>query len=211
LTGPTEPFAVFLQSLSDVDSAAKQWRVVCRDFPDVAHGALVRLLINSDELFREDDNDAVAEKLTIIFDSSRSDNVQLFFDNRLSRIQIELLCQSVSHVFAGIFNRRCDSVASAGRRTKVTNINNLCYMFWDLFPFRPYQCDSRLFESLLCAIAANLFSRNLAVVESGLHGIGHWVRAGGAPVSSSISWLTADDFPEEVREYANMALKGLVE
>ena len=56
-------------------------------------------------------------------------------------------------------------------------LNTICYMWWDNFPSWGHPDEPATLpidEALIGLMREQLDSRNLAVVESGLHGLGHW-------------------------------------
>jgi hypothetical protein len=123
--------------------------------------------------------------------------------------------RSIGPLFAEIFAKRCSSHLAHLDEPNADPLNEVCYMWWDLFPTwgdpSDPACEARDRESLQ-VMAGLLALDSMAVQESALHGLGHWY-----PQYSEFVELTVREFLHsnhrargELREYALKACQGNV-
>jgi hypothetical protein len=125
--------------------------------------------------------------LTYIFDSACSN---MAHDFKIAEVSVErkvtALC-SIFNLFRDVFNPRCEALISASSQEKISQLNYICYMFWDVCPLaiwkdftktNPDEIDSeaKIYYKTVAEVMKKCLSlSNQACVESGLHGLGHMV------------------------------------
>lgn len=93
--------------------------------------------------------------------------------------------------------------------------NFACYMWWDVIPLHG-KMDSpdgdRMDDAVLWVFEAMVATRWTACLESVLHGLGHWhlyLEDRVEPIVDRI--LARTDLSKEMREYARLARRGMVQ
>ena len=87
--------------------------------------------------------------------------------------------RALATLFKEVFTPRCSPVLAACSQEKSSPLSYICYMFWDVTPLSGYWSDASkierraYYEAVAWVMEQCLASRNPAVVESGLHGLGH--------------------------------------
>ena len=87
-------------------------------------------------------------------------------ENRIEAIR------SIKYIYKYCFDRRCDQVL--GHLSEPENpLNDICYMLWDVTPLIYCEDNPRkqaLYEAVADVMEYSLSCRNVACIESGLHG-----------------------------------------
>ncbi|MEZ0071727.1 hypothetical protein [Planotetraspora sp. GP83] len=124
---------------------------------------------------------------------------------------------SIRQLYRQLFTPLCQKVLSNGRegRSGDEPLNSICYMWWDVFPTwgRPDRPESREINFvLLDVMRETLGSDNVACVESGLHGLGHWHLSYPEQTEAIIDgFLRArQDISSPLKQYASDARSGRV-
>ncbi|MFC6079850.1 hypothetical protein [Sphaerisporangium aureirubrum] len=148
--------------------------------------------------------------------SPRCDLLYTLYDEQVD-VALRLGCvEAIRAMYENLFAPHCRRIMSNGVETPPEEpLNSICYMWWDNFPSwgRPEEPYHRRIDSALLAVMRdNLAGKNIACVESGLHGLGHWHHNYPDQVETTI-----DDFlrthrrlTPPLREYALAARGGHV-
>ncbi|WP_182880641.1 hypothetical protein [Microbispora sp. H10949] len=116
-----------------------------------------------------------------------------------------------------LFEPLCENALSHGDHGAAVEerLNSICYMWWDVFPTWGSPDDSAAHgvdEVLLDVMRGTLSSENVACVESGLHGLGHWHTSYPDLVESTIDAFLRErpEIGVALRDYAHAARRGRV-
>ena len=124
---------------------------------------------------------------------------------------------SVDALYADCFAKRCTETLSHLNEPSSCRINNICYMLWDVSPLVYWEGNPEgpvFHNAILELLAATLRSRNMACVESALHGLGHIQLYQPEQVDRIISqWLSSNSpaVPPPLVSYAKAARTGNVQ
>jgi hypothetical protein len=116
---------------------------------------------------------AVAEGVDTILNGSKSDLARVFTSNEFA---ISRRCEAVAlleKVIDDLFVPHCDPVLIHASRLTTNRVNHVCYMMWDVTHLTSTGGD--LWQSVRHVMNHALQSSNVAVIEGGLHGLGHSV------------------------------------
>jgi hypothetical protein len=123
--------------------------------------------------------------LTYIFNGACSN---MAHDFKIAEVSIErkvAALRSIFNLFRDVLNPRCEDLISAYSQEKISQLNYICYMFWDVCPLaiwkdftntNPNHIDSeaKIYYKAVAEVMKKCLSlSNQACVESGLHGLGH--------------------------------------
>jgi hypothetical protein len=122
---------------------------------------------------------------------------------------------SVRRLFTDLFAPFCQKVL-ATEEESAEPLNSICYMWWDNFVGwgRPESPQGRVIDSVLLGVMReNLDSANVACVESGLHGLGHWQISYPDQVKSTIDLFLRKrrNISAPLKQYALHARSGHVQ
>lgn len=188
------------------------WREICSRRTNDALGAIMHVLVNNEAVFHAFTDDALQKWLEEFFFSAREDGINFVFKLAHRNPQARMLLFGLSYLFTGVLRSRCKPKTSAGRGTAISGLNNLCYMFWDSFPYRPGDGIEVTEYGVISSMVSCVYSGHVAIAESGLHGIGHWVqRPGGDIVLDCLGRIRTDFFCDELKIYAEDAFAGRVQ
>jgi hypothetical protein len=169
--------------------------------------AIQRLCLNSGLDLARFTNLQVAGGLTYIFNNSFSDfSFSLLDENVAPDLRSKTLL-SLSCLFSDCFAVRCTNETSHGlKKSSEDPLNSICYMFWDVSPL------SNGGQEVLQVMENSLYLKNIACVESGLHGLGHRFYYDEQRVEKIIDKFLASDLKidDGLIEYAKNARKGYV-
>lgn len=93
----------------------------------------------------------------------------------------EAALRSLFNLFREVMAPRCAPQQAAFSQEKLAPLNSICYMFWDVTPLSGQwsgvnKVERRAYyDAVAWVMGQCLFSLNPAVVESGLHGLGHMI------------------------------------
>jgi hypothetical protein len=175
--------------------------------PENVAFAICRLCVNSGEDLKNFSDPQVAGGLTYIFNSSFSD---FSFDILSGEISPELrnnVFHSLQLLFANCFEQRCSPRLSHGPDGILDNpLNGACYMFWDTTPLSNGGLQA------LRTMEDSIYLRNVACIESGLHGLGHAFYQHAKHVEFVIDKFLASspNLDERILTYAISARRGYV-
>jgi hypothetical protein len=175
--------------------------------PETVVVAVRRLCLNSGEDLKSFNNLQVAGGVKYIFENTFSN---YSFDLLNSELPSELrsdVFQSLDSLFENCFAPRCTPLLSHGLNQMLENpLNNVCYMFWDSSPVSAGGLDA------LRVMEKSLYLKNVACVESGLHGLGHAFYKNAKFVETAIDKFLASkpNTDEKLMTYAMNARCGYV-
>lgn len=113
---------------------------------------------------------------------------------------------NLSTIFDRVFEPHCVPVLAHLHKT--TEINSICFMFWDETPVIQRDIPG-IPEAAYSVLEHCLHSTNIAVVESALHGLGHEARADPTAVAIIDGYIArATEAPPELLAYAHAARIG---
>jgi hypothetical protein len=96
-------------------------------------------------------------------------------------------------------------------------LNGICYMLWDVTPLSYWPDPERgaiMYPVIVEVMESALYSENAAVVESGLHGLGHLVYKFKGPAVAAIDRFLEKrrgQVREELVTYARAARTGMIQ
>ena len=145
--------------------------------------------------------------LLFLISDAASDFCHAFLDNEVNCNERRYAVRSIYNVFSSLFNKECLRVPSHDlSSTLECAYNDLCFMWWDNFPCwgSPHgEIDFTVIETLEKITRLD----NVACIESGLHGLGHWADAYPVEVKRIIQ-QRMEKIPAELKEYALKAMVG---
>jgi hypothetical protein len=175
--------------------------------PEAVVIAVRRLCLNSGEDLKSFNNLQVAGGIKYIFENTFSNYA---FDLLNSELPSELRSsafQSLNSLFKKCFAPRCTQLLSHGLNQMLENpLNSVCYMFWDSSLLSTGGLDA------LRVMEKSLYLKNVACVESGLHGLGHAFYKNEKFVETAIDQFLASqpNTDEKLMTYAMNARRGYV-
>jgi hypothetical protein len=157
----------------------------------------------------------INDGLHYIFHNSCSNVVFAVMDTKVSIAKRVEAIRSIKHLYTGCFEPRCAPVLSHIDEAGGNRLNNICYMLWDVTPLAYWegQKDKDLFyREVLEVLRVALGSRNIACVESALHGLGHVQPYREKPATELIQKFLRQNpkLRKELRAYAENASIGYV-
>lgn len=156
---------------------------------------------------------SVCKGLFFFINGMKSHMPYLFTSAELpTELRLEAI-EAIYYVFVNFFEPRCQQIASHGRDVSLGCLNDLCYMWWDEFPYHGGgggADDNVINKAFLSLLERLLNLRNVACKESALHGLGHWHISCPEEVSEIIG-NHLNDMPNELIDYAMQATCGNVQ
>jgi hypothetical protein len=154
--------------------------------------------------------------LDFIFNPSCSDTV---FALGRSNVPIDLrirAIRSIQHLYSDCFAKRCTEVFSNKNELPISDLNEACYMLWDVAPIGRWtdeQDNPACLDASIEVLKTALTLCNTACIESALHGLGHLYHYAPERVESIVdNWLkTQPRVPDQLTRYAAEARVGYVQ
>ncbi len=199
-----------------VDEAKWYWGTETAEIgPEVAIGYLTRLFKTADSSLSRFASPQIGQGLWYLVCGACSTYMWPVVQEGL-QWEIRRDCiRSIGSLFADVFATRCSGHLSHLDEPDADPLNEVCYMWWDLFPTwgdpTDPACQARDRESL--QVMSGLLSLDsMAVQESALHGLGHWYPQYPEFVEQSVrEFLQANGNARgELRQYALNACQGNV-
>jgi hypothetical protein len=160
----------------------------------------------------------LGQGLTYLFDGSVSNIVFGFKAADVSVEEKAAALRSLSVLFKEVFVPRCPPVLSAFSQEPISPMKYICYMFWDVTPLSQWpaitKADRRTYyDAIAWVMEQCLYMPNPAVVESGLHGLGHMVFDYPAVATPIIDAYLAKNKKSEghLMNYARSARTGMIQ
>jgi hypothetical protein len=176
--------------------------------PEAVVAAIRRLCLNSGEELQKFSDLQVAGGLKYIFNNAFSNYTFDLLDQEVSVDLRSSAFRSLNVLFANCFAPRCSHQLSQGMSAALNNpLNGACYMFWDTSPLSEGGLDAlRVMEN-------SLYLKNIACIESALHGLGHAFYKNEKYVETIINKFLAfsSDIDERLFAYAKAARTGYIQ
>jgi len=157
----------------------------------------------------------VNDGLNYIFNNACSNVVFAMLDNKVPIENRRRAIASIKQLYADCFEPRCAPVLGHKSEPGGNPLNYICYMLWDVSPLAYLDGQEQsdlLYETLLDVLESALMSKNVACVESALHGLGH-IHHYREELSRPLIQQFIRAHPQlkkEVRQYADNAASGCV-
>lgn len=173
---------------------------------------LCKLFKSPSEYLARYSNDQIGQGLTYLFNASCSN-----FSHQIIRCENKTLTTefiaTIPNLYTNLLEQRCEPILSHTNTNKVPNLlNTTCYMLWDSTPLLLWYDDKER-QVLICEkLAEILNSKNIACVESALHGLGHLQMYNKKLVSEVIDRFlnSTTIINESLIAYANNAKSGYI-
>lgn len=145
--------------------------------------------------------------VNFIFNASLSDFAFSLGDAATPQERRVRVAQNLRLLFDRLFTPHCRHALS--HLAPSGSLNGVCYMFWDVTPLMQVGAPE-VSRACLEVMEHCLASPNPAVVESGLHGLGHAVHAFPEARIAIEAWLQSASGSAELRAYAVRARAGAI-
>ena len=126
--------------------------------------------------------------------------------------------QSLAVLYRDCLTRRAAPILGhVDERSSSKPLNSICYMLWDVTPLSYWPEAERrdiMYPVIVDVMESALYSSNCAVIESGLHGLGHTVYKYEAAAVAAIDRFLAhcgSNVRPELRVYARAARTGYIQ
>ena len=145
-----------------------------------------------------------------------SDFIFSFKEADLHYTDVVIALQSIQHLYKDLFNDRCDPVLSHLDEKTDNELNNICYMLWDITPLAYWPDDpnqKHYYAAIAGVMEKALYLSNPACIESALHGLGHIQNEAEDSVVEIINTFLKKqkNLRPELFTYANHAKIGYVQ
>jgi hypothetical protein len=157
----------------------------------------------------------VNDGLNYIFNNSCSSVVFAMLDNKVPLEKRRRAIASIKRLYADCFEPRCAPVLGHKNQQGGNPLNYICYMLWDVSPLAHLDGQEQsdlLYETLLDVLESALDSKNIACVESALHGLGH-IQHYRDELSRPMIQRFIHSHPQlkkDIRQYAENAASGCI-
>jgi len=161
-------------------------------------------------------NEQVNHGLYHIFSNSCSDIAFSVSDKKVPVEKRKRAIASIGHLYSDCFEQRCAPVLSHLDEPGANPLNMVCYMLWDTSPLSYWEGQDNkdlFYEAVVETLNAGLACKNIACLESALHGLGHV-----QPYYEGRVVATIRDFVRrnpkmrsELRKYAENAAIGYIQ
>jgi hypothetical protein len=199
-----------------VDEAKWYWSTDTAEIPaGVAVGYLTRLFKTADSSLSRFASPQIGQGLWYLVCGACSTYMWPVVQEGLPWEVRDECIRAMVPLFAHVFATRCSSHLAHLDEPDADPLNEVCYMWWDLFPTwgdpNDPTCTDRDRASLQ-AMAGVLKLESIACQESALHGLGHWYPQYPDFVERAVrDFLQANGNARgELRQYALNACQGKV-
>lgn len=138
-------------------------------------------------------------------------------DGKIAKEKRIAASQSLNVLYRDCLTQRAAPVLGhLSEKAPCKPLNGICYMLWDVTPLSYWPEPERgaiMYPVIVEVMAAALYSENGAVVESGLHGLGHTVYKFKDPAVAAIDHFIAKrrgHVRDELITYALQARTGMI-
>lgn len=164
-------------------------------------------------------DDQVGQGLTFIFDGSCSNLTHGFKQAPVAFEHREAALLSLWNLFREVLAPRCAPMLAAGSPVASPPLGYICYMFWDITPLAGQwsglsKSERRAYYAAVARVMEQCLTvANPAVVESGLHGLGHMVFEYPAVATPILDAFLAKNRQRQdaLIQYARAARTGLIQ
>ncbi len=174
------------------------------------------LFTKPNEYLQEFSDDQIGLGLNYIFSNSCSELVEDFKRAKIDYDRKIKFMYSLNSIHKEIFETRATEKLLAGSKDKLSLLDYIVYMFWDINPItEPIATTKGNQEKYINAlgevIEQALYLKNIACIESGLHGLGHLAYKYPTLVEPIIdNFLAQASILPELNEYAKQARTGMI-
>lgn len=160
----------------DVTNPAWHWSETYADLSDSERTLRLLTSVYSDPwkyLARYSDGQ-LNQGLNLLTHSACSD-ASFSFSNE--DLPFDLRCRglrSIGVLFESLFAARCSRTLAEWHAPHHSALDMVCYMWWDLFPFRGSSSSSEEVQICLQIMQSCLAHESKTLQHSALHGLGHW-------------------------------------
>lgn len=183
--------------------------------PVVTVTYIIRVFENADEIFKPYSDAQVNQGLWFLVNSACSDNMLALFDASVPPADRGRCLRSIFILFERYFAKRCSPHLSHLNEPGANPLNLVCYMWWDIFPFRgePNDPNSAIAAELINVMKTALQLDSDACRESALHGLGHWRDYDSKKVETIIDefLIQNPNIRPQLKKYALKARSGSVQ
>lgn len=184
--------------------------------PDLAIAYLTRLFQNPEPLVGQFAESQIGQGLYYLVDNGAGAYCRFLTDETVPIGARTACIESMSSLFARLFQPRCAPVLSHLDEPGGSELNRICYMWWDIMPIgatRTWPRSDPIHDGCLSGMHDILLLPNPACQESALHGLGHWARGYPEFTAATIdAYLAADPSPRpELVRYAQAARSGCIQ
>ncbi len=199
------------------DMSTDWWQLERNEITVVSY--LTRTFDNAGEVLKPFSNGQIAASLNYIIDPGASNLAFAVtnIDNRVEKVQRLKCFESLYSLYENLFAVRCSpGLTHRGRLPDENPLNDVCYMWWDVFPIHGHPKEPRFSEldrAILGLLKKILKIDSVACRESALHGLGHWAFHYPGEVKEIVNAFLAEHpyIKPELREYALNASWGNVQ
>jgi hypothetical protein len=212
---------VFHQWISDVfdhpvGESTWYWNAETAEIkPELAVRHLTRLFLSCHSVLEHFSSPQIGQGLWYLVCGACSNYMWPLVQDGLPWISRRECIRAMARLFEQVFVTRCSDHLSHLDEPDADPLNEVCYMWWDLFPTwgspDDLSCQARDSEAL--RVMSGLLSLDsVACQESALHGLGHWFPQYPEYVERSIrEFLQREQsIRSELREYALKACRGSI-
>ena len=179
---------------------------VCIEFITRAFEEADRKLLNLDE-------QRLRNGLNYVLSSSCSDHIVSLYNESVD-LKAKLRCiRSFYNLFETCFYKKCTPHLLHRDEHSPSPLNQICYMWWDLYPGYGQPHDTTIAEldrEILEVMKKTLALNSVALRENALHGLGHWQPYYPNAVQGIIDRFLEQNMAirQELRDYAMEARIG---
>jgi hypothetical protein len=184
--------------------------------PEQAIAYLTRLFNNPGPMVDQFADSQIGQGLYYLVSSGASSHC-VALTNESVPINQRLGCvHAMLSLFIKLFEPRCRPMLSHQDEASDSELNRICYMWWDVMPLaalsKPSDPDL-IHDACLAVMRSTLALPNPACQESALHGLGHWARAYPEFTAATIDgYLAANPkLRPELLRYAQAARSGCIQ
>lgn len=208
----TDDFEARLQELFGDPHATRVFR---ERAPETRLETALRIFEAAGELPSRFGESRVAEGLVRLVNSGQSDDLTLLNDHKLNEVLRLRVIAAMKTVFKDCFLPRCTPQLLHLDEKEDNPLNGTCYMWWEHVPLFGAPEDparKNIDAAAIDVMKDTLRMPSVAVQESALHGLGHWVLEYPAVVEPIIDdyLKNANIEREELRAYAKKARTGMI-
>ncbi len=211
-------FDEWIDSVFDhpVDESKWYWSAETAEIaPEVAISHLARLFKTADPVLSRFANPQIGQGLWYVACGACSNYMWPLVQEGLPWESRRECIGAIAPLFEHVFAARCSDHLLHLDEPNADPLNEVCYMWWDLFPTwgdpNDPACEARDRESL--QVMASLLSLDsMACQESALHGLGHWYPQYPEFVERTVRKFLQGNgrVRGELRQYAQSACQGNV-
>ena len=198
------------------DSARENLAVELHENPHLVLNVLHTAFTNFEDNLSGYSVYQLSNGLDYIFNPSFSDYGFVFQNqdsDKYKRLEtLQCLSKLMLHIFEDSAEPVLGHLNQHPNNPRNDSHNGICYMFWDTAAI-PYNCDQDIIETCLAVMGKCAQSRNIAVVEGALHGLGHaQLYSDQALIDKYIDGanIGSGDHVVALRRYADLARRGCV-